>query len=1128
MFTSQSIGRRRLKRRPDGLVRTVLHSLALAAAGLAAIQPASAVSVTVDANTQFQTIQGWGACPYVGAMGDTGPYFNASYRTLYTQDLGCNIVRMEVDPTILMAAGGNLTGPEVTLGSNIDTNAALFNFEDSRHRAVDDFCKYVALNALEPSRVKFMASIWTPPHWAKQASGTIINGSPAPVILNCNTCDTAGGTWKDDHFQYNARYIAAFCKRFGTYVGSPLYGISIQNELSFENPFNSCSLVQTTAGTDNNRYSNALKAVKDEFALHPEVTTKIMGPHMAAIGDTPDNPWSLTQQMNIIDGVKNHADTTLKNFLSIYTNNYASSQPARMYAAYWNGKANVTGAWAAWTNANGIAADGKESWNSEAGGESPTWPGPLTQANTEQSALTFGNYSAYIYWQCSDGSATVGDFNLLGTNDFANPQGSKKYCMYKHFSRYIRPGSKRVKMTFSNGTPSNGGSDQWDTGNATTVSAYTNTTDGRVTMVIVNSRTVADTLTITVPTSPNVTTYNQFRTSSTENFANIGNLTVSGGAITVSVPASSVITLTGVASGVPPVPTGLTATAGNAQVALSWNASTGATAYDVKRSTVSGSGYATISSPTTTSYTNTGLTNGTTYYYVVAAKNAGGSSANSTQASATPSAGVSGLVKINAGGPAVSPFVADANFTGGTPFTNWTGAIDTTGLTSPAPQAVYQSERFGAMTYTIPGLTAGTSYKVRLHMCENFFTSSGQRTFSVSINGTSVLTNFDIFAAAGAIHKGVIREFTVAANGSGQEVIVFTNVVNNGLVNGIEVVTASSPPAAPTGLTATAGNTQVSLSWTASSGATSYNVKRSTVNGSGYATINSPTGTSYTNTGLTNGTTYYYVVTAVNANGESGNSNQASATPVAGGSGVDYATEPFSEAVGALHAGNTGTGWAAAWTTQNNDVTSPGYNISSGSLTYTGLPTSGNKAVGGNAFLTAGRALNVTAGGPFGTAGYLTGGLIGASGKTLWFSVLLRKDTNTDEENKVMLHATGTDWNASPSLVAVGYFGTPSGTGANRKWSLQVGSTTFQSGVAVTTGTTALLVGKIVFGATNTVSLYVNPTGLGGSAPGTASASGSTTSSCAFKNLAYYAGNGPGASTLDEIRFGDSFAAVTN
>jgi hypothetical protein len=86
-------------------------------------------------------------------------------------------------------------------------------------------------------------------------------------------------------------------------------------------------------------------------------------------------------------------------------------------------------------------------------------------------------------------------------------------------------------------------------------------------------------------------------------------------------------------------------------------------------------------------------------------------------------------------------------------------------------------------------------------------------------------------------------------------------------------------PGAPTGLAATAGNASVSLTWNASTGATSYNVMRSTTSGSGYATVNSPTGTSYTDTGLTNNTTYYYVVTAANSAGTSGNSNQVSATP---------------------------------------------------------------------------------------------------------------------------------------------------------------------------------------------------------------------------------------------------------
>ncbi len=95
-------------------------------------------------------------------------------------------------------------------------------------------------------------------------------------------------------------------------------------------------------------------------------------------------------------------------------------------------------------------------------------------------------------------------------------------------------------------------------------------------------------------------------------------------------------------------------------------------------------------------------------------------------------------------------------------------------------------------------------------------------------------------------------------------------------------IAAPAIPAAPLNLTATAGNQQLSLAWTASTGATSYNVKRSATNGGPYTTVASPVSTSYTDTNVTNGTTYYYVVTAVNGSGESANSNQASATPSAG------------------------------------------------------------------------------------------------------------------------------------------------------------------------------------------------------------------------------------------------------
>jgi len=98
----------------------------------------------------------------------------------------------------------------------------------------------------------------------------------------------------------------------------------------------------------------------------------------------------------------------------------------------------------------------------------------------------------------------------------------------------------------------------------------------------------------------------------------------------------------------PATPTGLFATAGNAQVTLGWNASTGATGYPVDRALSSGGPYSPIALVTTTGYTNTGLANGTTYFYTVAASNSVGISAFSSYIGATPT---------NSSGSLPSPWV---------------------------------------------------------------------------------------------------------------------------------------------------------------------------------------------------------------------------------------------------------------------------------------------------------------------------------------------------------------------------------------------------------------------------------------------------------------------------------------
>jgi fibronectin type 3 domain-containing protein len=291
--------------------------------------------------------------------------------------------------------------------------------------------------------------------------------------------------------------------------------------------------------------------------------------------------------------------------------------------------------------------------------------------------------------------------------------------------------------------------------------------------------------------------------------------------------------VSGTAPLIPSVPNGVIATAGNAQVSLAWSASNGATSYHVKRATVSGGPYAQIAAPTVASYADTGLTNGTKYFYVVSALNSAGESVNSAEASATPAAPVA-IPPIPTG---LLPTAGNAQVS-----LAWTAS---TGATSYHVKRATVSGGLYAQiaaptspSYTDTGLTNGTKYFYVVSAVD----SAGESANSAEVNQTP--------AAPVTI------------------------------------------PVTPTGLVATAGNAQVALTWNGSSGAMSYHIKRATVSGGPYTQIAAPTSPSYTDTGLTNGTTYYYVVSALNGAGESGNSSEVNATPAGAAPDVTITIDP--------------------------------------------------------------------------------------------------------------------------------------------------------------------------------------------------------------------------------------------
>ncbi len=317
--------------------------------------------------------------------------------------------------------------------------------------------------------------------------------------------------------------------------------------------------------------------------------------------------------------------------------------------------------------------------------------------------------------------------------------------------------------------------------------------------------------------------------------------------------------MVGFVSGVSPAPpNNLVATAGNSQVALSWLPSAGATGYNLKRSTTSGGSYTVIATNVTaTGYCDIGLVNGTTYYYVVSAQNPAGESVNSSQVYAMPGT-------LNR--------------------TTWVASSSTAGSDSPDNALDGNlTTRWSTGTSQVNGQwfqvdmgSINTFYKIVLNAINS--ANDYPRGYQVYVSSDGV--NWGNPIATGTGSSG-ITTITCAP-----QTARYIRIIQIGSATGTfwsidEFNVFGTAPQTPANLTAIAIGSQINLSWAASTSATGYNLKRASVSGGAYTTIASNlTELAYTDSGLADGAVYYYVVTATNTFGESGNSVEASAQTV--------------------------------------------------------------------------------------------------------------------------------------------------------------------------------------------------------------------------------------------------------
>ena len=429
----------------------------------------------------------------------------------------------------------------------------------------------------------------------------------------------------------------------------------------------------------------------------------------------------------------------------------------------------------------------------------------------------------------------------------------------------------------------------------------------------------------------------------------------------------------------PAAPTGVTASSSSQTGAsVSWTASSGATSYNILRSTTSGSGYVQVGTSTTTSFTDSGLACGTTYYYVVQASNGTCASGNSSQAQATTSTCSSGgaltaTYDSTLKAPNCGTTVGSSCDTGATlvlgratlgPEPNQPNTINNSCADGTSGTFHSDESNDRIKVYTTDGTTfaAGKTVKVDATVwayssfssdhLDLYYTANANSpswtligTINPTVAGSQVLTGTYTLPSGSLQAVRAVFRYNGSASACG---------TNSGYDDHDDLVFAvggstCTPPAAPTGVTASSSSqTGATVSWTASSGATSYTIYRSTTSGGPYTQVGTSTTTSFTDSGLTCGTTYYYVVTATNGTCASGNSAQAQATTSACTGGGNAFLNPGFEA-GAL------TSWTATGASETAQTTAAHTGTYGARLGLT-TPTNGDSTISQTVTVPAGES----------------------------------------------------------------------------------------------------------------------------------------------------------------------------
>ncbi|MEP6947898.1 MAG: PKD domain-containing protein [Ginsengibacter sp.] len=401
---------------------------------LTAVVNTTVTSITIDNSQKFQTMEGFGGFGAKDVYWSAGPFTGPDFVNTLINDLGLTILRDNM-PTDFEAVNDN-SDPFNTDLSKYDLNTSI----KDHFQYLKDM-KAAGLN-------KLIVSIWSAPAWMKTNNN--VNGVAADAPAYNANPTVQNNQLRTDMYNEFAERCFAYIKIIKQQTGIDIYGISLQNEPRFTEPYES-SVFNGEALRD------LIKVVGKRFK-DEGVTTKIFMP----------------EDIGYLDGVSGMVQPTLND---ADARKYVSIIAVHGYAL--DGvTANSPDALTWHTMYSWGAGYSMPLWMTETSGFSNDMKGAMDLSKAMYTAITFGNVSAWLHWSLS--TATLDSYSLMSSSGAR----SKRYYISKNFYRYVRPGDYRIQSSAPDQTNIYPLAFKNDTAHTNTIVLINDNTEGRAVKLV--------------------------------------------------------------------------------------------------------------------------------------------------------------------------------------------------------------------------------------------------------------------------------------------------------------------------------------------------------------------------------------------------------------------------------------------------------------------------------------------------------------------------------------------------------------------------------------------------------------------------------------------------------------------